>query len=297
MYNFTNTISLERSPSLDRYEDNVARKKSRVALRLSSLSSSTHALPTTINASPASCLFIPTPPGVPRRPDILVLPDSLSKRSSHPVTPHSPFLSVGPSRKRCRSSATLVPSATPTPGALPHDSIEGSMEVGSEEEDVDSDVMADIEVDIIAKAMEAIEFSVETDVRYKGDDKAEEEVESSAKSIVKAEIDRVIEPKIPDDILVPVTDKESRENFKIGSNDDHGDDHGNEGGNGNGNGNGDGNGNDNGDSKENGMGGVNGDVNPNMNAGDFVPIARECIYQDFLKCQPLSFKGTEGVVG
>ncbi|GJT20482.1 putative reverse transcriptase domain-containing protein [Tanacetum coccineum] len=28
-----------------------------------------------------------------------------------------------------------------------------------------------------------------------------------------------------------------------------------------------------------------------------VPTARECTYSDFLKCQPLNFKGTEGVVG
>ncbi|GJS44144.1 reverse transcriptase domain-containing protein [Tanacetum coccineum] len=28
-----------------------------------------------------------------------------------------------------------------------------------------------------------------------------------------------------------------------------------------------------------------------------VPTARECTYGDFLKCQPLNFKGTEGVVG
>nr|GEV70727.1 zinc finger, CCHC-type, retrotransposon Gag domain protein [Tanacetum cinerariifolium] len=27
------------------------------------------------------------------------------------------------------------------------------------------------------------------------------------------------------------------------------------------------------------------------------PLARECTYQDFMKCQPLNFKGTEGVVG
>ncbi|GJU94191.1 putative reverse transcriptase domain-containing protein, partial [Tanacetum coccineum] len=47
------------------------------------------------------------------------------------------------------------------------------------------------------------------------------------------------------------------------------------GGNGNGNGNGGGNG---------------------YNFGGFVP-ARECTYQDFLKCQPLSFNGTEEVVG
>ncbi|GJR60263.1 hypothetical protein Tco_1502425 [Tanacetum coccineum] len=47
------------------------------------------------------------------------------------------------------------------------------------------------------------------------------------------------------------------------------------GGNGNGNGNGGGNG---------------------YNFEGFVP-ARECTYQDFLKCQPLSFNGTERVVG
>ncbi|GJU88090.1 hypothetical protein Tco_1300513, partial [Tanacetum coccineum] len=28
-----------------------------------------------------------------------------------------------------------------------------------------------------------------------------------------------------------------------------------------------------------------------------VQVARECTYPDFLKCQPLNFKGTEGVVG
>ncbi|GKC66708.1 reverse transcriptase domain-containing protein, partial [Tanacetum coccineum] len=55
------------------------------------------------------------------------------------------------------------------------------------------------------------------------------------------------------------------------------------GGNGNkGNGNG-GNG--------NGNGGENG-----YNFRGFMP-ARECTYQDFLKCQPLNFNGTEGVVG
>ncbi|GJU54524.1 hypothetical protein Tco_1228238 [Tanacetum coccineum] len=28
-----------------------------------------------------------------------------------------------------------------------------------------------------------------------------------------------------------------------------------------------------------------------------VQVARECTYPDFLKCQPLNFKGTEGIVG
>ncbi|GKC53748.1 putative reverse transcriptase domain-containing protein [Tanacetum coccineum] len=45
----------------------------------------------------------------------------------------------------------------------------------------------------------------------------------------------------------------------------------------------------------NGNGNENG-VGNGYNFGGFVP-ARECTYQDFLKFQPLSFNGTEGVVG
>ncbi|GJW81473.1 putative reverse transcriptase domain-containing protein [Tanacetum coccineum] len=71
-------------------------------------------------------------------------------------------------------------------------------------------------------------------------------------------------------------------------------------GNDNGNGNGNGNGNDNGNGNGNGNnGGDNGDGNENHNVngrGDRL-VARECTYQDFMKCQPTSFKGTEGVVG
>ncbi|GJX18692.1 putative reverse transcriptase domain-containing protein [Tanacetum coccineum] len=40
----------------------------------------------------------------------------------------------------------------------------------------------------------------------------------------------------------------------------------------------------------------NGNGNPNVNAGGDVPVARECTYQDFMKCQPLNFNRTEGVV-
>ncbi|GJV22160.1 hypothetical protein Tco_1371180 [Tanacetum coccineum] len=56
-----------------------------------------------------------------------------------------------------------------------------------------------------------------------------------------------------------------------------------------GNGNGNGNGNNRGD---------NGDDNENRNVNGRVnrPGAHECTYQYFMKCQPLSFKGTEGVV-
>ncbi|GKE40846.1 reverse transcriptase domain-containing protein, partial [Tanacetum coccineum] len=63
----------------------------------------------------------------------------------------------------------------------------------------------------------------------------------------------------------------------------NGDDNGN-GGNGNG-------------GDRNGGNGNGGNGNPNENNKDARPVARECTYQDFMKCQPLNFKGTEGVVG
>ncbi|GKD14135.1 putative reverse transcriptase domain-containing protein [Tanacetum coccineum] len=40
-----------------------------------------------------------------------------------------------------------------------------------------------------------------------------------------------------------------------------------------------------------------GNGNPNENNRDVRPVARECTYQYFMKCQPLNFKGTERVVG
>ncbi|GJU30645.1 putative reverse transcriptase domain-containing protein [Tanacetum coccineum] len=50
-------------------------------------------------------------------------------------------------------------------------------------------------------------------------------------------------------------------------------------------------------SNENGENGNGGNGNPNENGRGDRHVARECTYQDFMKCQPLNFKGTEGVVG
>ncbi|GJX74139.1 putative reverse transcriptase domain-containing protein [Tanacetum coccineum] len=66
------------------------------------------------------------------------------------------------------------------------------------------------------------------------------------------------------------------------------------GGNG-GNGNGGNGGNGNGRNGENGNGNRNG--NHGMNYGGFMPVARECTFQEFLKCKPHNFSGTEGIVG
>ncbi|GKF29319.1 reverse transcriptase domain-containing protein, partial [Tanacetum coccineum] len=48
---------------------------------------------------------------------------------------------------------------------------------------------------------------------------------------------------------------------------------------------------------QNGSEGDNGNGNPNENDRGARPVARECTYPNFMKCQPLNFKGTEGVVG
>ncbi|GJS08245.1 hypothetical protein Tco_0365041 [Tanacetum coccineum] len=65
---------------------------------------------------------------------------------------------------------------------------------------------------------------------------------------------------------------------------------GNGGNKGNGNG-----GNGNRRNGENGNGNRNG--NHGMNYRGFMPVARECAFQDFLKCKPHNFSRTEGVVG
>ncbi|GJV30430.1 putative reverse transcriptase domain-containing protein [Tanacetum coccineum] len=71
---------------------------------------------------------------------------------------------------------------------------------------------------------------------------------------------------------------------------------GGNGGNGNGGNGGNGNGGNGGNGNgENGNGNRNG--NHGMNYGGFMLVARECTFQDFLKCKLHNFSGTEGVVG
>nr|GEZ44985.1 hypothetical protein [Tanacetum cinerariifolium] len=60
------------------------------------------------------------------------------------------------------------------------------------------------------------------------------------------------------------------------------------------NGNGDNGGNENGG---NGNGGNGENENHGMNNGCYMPMARECTFQDFLKCKPHTFSGTKGIVG
>ncbi|GKD11854.1 hypothetical protein Tco_1196261, partial [Tanacetum coccineum] len=107
--------SSERPSSSDLNLTVVAQWRSRVALHSSSPSSPTHDLSLDVVASPRPFRIVPAPPRVPRLPTILVLPDhsspdSPSETSSHHSSSYvapSSSLSVGPSRKRCRSLPTL----------------------------------------------------------------------------------------------------------------------------------------------------------------------------------------------
>nr|GEW60719.1 hypothetical protein [Tanacetum cinerariifolium] len=53
----------------------------------------------------------------------------------------------------------------------------------------------------------------------------------------------------------------------------------------------------NGGNEGNGNGGNEENGNHGMNYAGFMPMARECTFQDFLKCKPHTFLRTEGIVG
>nr|GEV99146.1 putative reverse transcriptase domain-containing protein [Tanacetum cinerariifolium] len=222
--------------------------------------------------------------------------------------------SVGPSRKRCRSpAATMISSIHATRALVPsrvdllpprkryRDPISPEDSV---EEYIDTDVLEEIKADATTVEV-AVDRDVETgvdtcidtkvDVEVDVADEVEDEVESSDKGTIEVGVDIVVEIDIPneiplqriEDIETGQTELEARSLIAGGERasllDDGGNGNDGDGNGGNGNGR-DGNGN-----------GKNG--NPNQNNRDARPLARECTYQDFIKCQPLNFKGTEGVFG
>ncbi|GJT33740.1 hypothetical protein Tco_0924159 [Tanacetum coccineum] len=158
----------------------------------------------------------------------------LSGRSIPDSSFDSPVASfAGPSRKRRRSSAALVPLASLVPGALspirsdllpPHKRIRGFVsmtdyEVISEESyetytepDIDSDVQADIDAcTIVADAAAARETdaTVEVDTRLDKEDEDDEEAESSHKGTVEIGVDTVIELVVSEDTPMPIDDEDT----------------------------------------------------------------------------------------
>nr|GEV92352.1 RNA-directed DNA polymerase, eukaryota [Tanacetum cinerariifolium] len=341
--NSSNSDTSERPPLYDPYEVTVARWRGRVAARSSPPSSPTHDSPPNLRQ------ILPAPPGLPRRPVILVLsgqsipvgrPYHTQPNGSHSSSDNflpDDFSSDTSSDSSLGYSAytSSVTLATPVPGALspvradllpPYKRIRGSVsatdyKVSSEESyepytepDIDFDVQADIDACITADdATAARETDVRVEVGIETDDEVKEEAVSSARGTIEIGMDRVIDPVVADDAaetmptatrtgITPVVIEEMierrveealeayRNREPTRENEDrHGDDNGNKNENGNGDGGENG--------YENGLGGGNGNGNPNVNVGGVVPAIRECTYQDFLKCQPLTFKGNEVVVG
>ncbi|GKA83337.1 hypothetical protein Tco_0804932, partial [Tanacetum coccineum] len=196
--------------------------------------------------------ILPAPPKLTHQPAILVLPgrlasryppdhsssdhfssdDSSSNSSSDSSSDYSldsslghslpdsyvdapAAISVGPSHKRCRSPAILVPLATPILGVMSlvcadllpprkrirgvitasdfDDSIEESYEAYTEP-DIDSDVQADIDVDttaVEATAAREADVGVEVSIGSDGEDKVGEEAESRDRGTIKIGVDRV----------------------------------------------------------------------------------------------------------
>ncbi|GJS48431.1 putative reverse transcriptase domain-containing protein [Tanacetum coccineum] len=132
-------------------------------------------------------------------------PATTSDRRSHSL-PHS----AGPSRKRCRSPTTTMPSSIPALGALSPTRVDlllprkmfrdSYSSEDSIEEDIDADELANIEVDAAAiEAASNMDFKVEVDadigieVDVKGEDEDDHEGESSHRGTIEIRVDVVAE--------------------------------------------------------------------------------------------------------
>nr|GEX40695.1 hypothetical protein [Tanacetum cinerariifolium] len=190
--------------------------------------------------------------------------------------------SVGPSRKRCRSSVATVTSSIHATRDLvlscvdllpPRKRFRDSISPkDSVEEDNYIDVLKDIEADAVTIK-----------------DEVEDEVESSNRVTIEVGVDMAVgidilmEALAAYEVTHAANALEAKNQSQNGSDGDNGNGRNRNGGDGDG---GDGNGGD----------GNGGNGNPNENNRGARPVAQECTYQDFIKCQPLNFKGTEGVV-
>ncbi|GJZ52868.1 putative reverse transcriptase domain-containing protein [Tanacetum coccineum] len=195
--------------------------------------------------------------------------------------------STGPSHKRCRSPATtvtlsihatraLVPShikddATDDEVAVDRDVVVESSDRGIME--VGVDVVAGIDIPdgmLMPDAVERLE-------------QVEEGLQDIYDHVIEIPLQRI------EDIETGQRELEARSLIdggeraslleqvaQNGNDDDNGNGGNRNGGDGNGNG---------------------GNGNPNENNRGARLVARECTYQDFMKCQPLNFNGMEGVIG
>ncbi|GKB40649.1 hypothetical protein Tco_0885591, partial [Tanacetum coccineum] len=237
----------------------------------------------------------------------------------HPLSDHSspdlPGTSAGPSRKRHRSPMTSVPALSHVSGAL--SPVHADL-IPSPKRVKDSGYLADVEVDpreislrddAIVRLNALRDRGIDARVVVEAID--QDETETGVRGRVKVRVERVTHPvevtyetlgdlvqrKMPNtrsgasmtreefEELVNhrvVEEMEAREAARTLEplNENVDEQEGENGGNGN---------------EGNGNRGNGGNGNHGMNYGGFMPVARECTFQDFLKCKPHNFSGTEGV--
>ncbi|GJS04346.1 hypothetical protein Tco_0320854 [Tanacetum coccineum] len=117
---------------------------------------------------------------------------------------HSPSHSAGPSRKRCRSPATTVPSSIPASRTLvpthvnllpPHKRFKDSISLeDSIEEDINADVLVNIEADVAAIEVTSdmdVEAGIGIEIKDDIEDEDEGEAESSDRGTMKVGVDMV----------------------------------------------------------------------------------------------------------
>ncbi|GJY14472.1 putative reverse transcriptase domain-containing protein, partial [Tanacetum coccineum] len=251
-------------------------------------------------------------------PDTTIADSSTPHRFVHPPIARTPWCNEAYLRRKSALLSTMIPTmnvviccfrtfiATLSMRALvpsradlllPRKRFRDSISPeDSVEEDIDTDVLADIKADATADEVAVysdVEAGVDAGISMElnvGVD-VEDEVESSDRGTMEVGVDMVAGIDIPNaldayEVTRAANALKAESQSQNGSNGDNGNDGNRNGGDGNG---GDGNG-----GKGNGE---DGNGNPNENNRGDRPVARECTYQDFMKCQPLNFKRTEGVIG
>ncbi|GKB69567.1 hypothetical protein Tco_0930979 [Tanacetum coccineum] len=239
------------------------------------------------------------------------------KRSRSPMTyvpalpPVSEALSpiranLIPYPKRVRDSGYLADvEVDPRETSLRDDVILRGSDEPHLEQDIDPEIQTEIN-ECVAYADSLRDRGIDARVVVEAVDR--EESETGARGPVEVRFKRVMHPVMPEDTPEPaqeeraveytyeilgslvlrsmITQRLSQSIMYRSLREFRGRNGGNENGGNGGNGN-EGNG---------GNGNGNRNRNHGMNYGGFMPVARECTFQDFLKCKPYNFSGTEGVV-
>nr|GEW20821.1 hypothetical protein [Tanacetum cinerariifolium] len=210
--------------------------------------------------------------------------------SSDHSSPDLPSTSTGPSRKRRRSLMTSVPALPLVSRAL--SPVRADL-IPSPKRVRDIGYLADVEVNPRETRVERVTHpAMPEDIPEPAQEGAAEVTKMpntrSRSSMTHEEVKELVARRVAKEMEA----REVARNLET-LNENEEEQEGENGGNGNGiNG-----GNENGRNRGNGNGGNEENGNHGINYGGFMPMARECTFQDFLKCKPHTFLGTEGVVG